>query len=98
MSPPETGLVGIPRSSRVLADCGTSLPEQDATRADRGNPRRFHRSAKWKKVKDDFFHDSYTLAGCQVARFPTPSRIVPKAIPKLCCTRMALLPSPECTR
>jgi hypothetical protein len=21
-----------------------------------GNPRRFHRSAKWKKVKDDFFH------------------------------------------
>ena len=39
-----------------LADCGTSLLEQDATRADRGNPRRFHRSAKWKKVKDDFFH------------------------------------------
>jgi nucleotidyltransferase substrate binding protein (TIGR01987 family) len=40
----------------TLADCGTSLPEQDATIGDRGNPRRFHRSAEWKKVMEDFFH------------------------------------------
>jgi hypothetical protein len=39
-----------------LADCGTSLPEQDARNADRGNPRRFHRSAKWKKAMEGFFH------------------------------------------
>ncbi|MFM8634466.1 MAG: hypothetical protein ACKOEX_06610 [Planctomycetia bacterium] len=41
-------------SSAGLADCGTSLPEQDTTTADPGNPRRFHRSATWKMVMDDF--------------------------------------------
>jgi hypothetical protein len=32
---------------------GTS---QEAASADRGNPWRFHRSAKWKKAMDGFFH------------------------------------------
>ena len=32
------------------ADCGTSLQDQDATNADRGNTRRFHWSAPWVKV------------------------------------------------
>jgi hypothetical protein len=32
-----------------LAACGPSLPEQDVRYADRGNPRRFHRSAQWTK-------------------------------------------------
>ncbi len=39
-----------------LADCGKSLPEQDARNADRGNPRRFHRSAKWTKAMEGFVH------------------------------------------
>jgi len=33
-----------------LADCETSLPEQDVRYADRGNPWRFHRSAEWTKA------------------------------------------------
>jgi len=41
---------------RLFAGCGTSLPEQDARNADRGNPRRFHRAAKWKKAMEGFFH------------------------------------------
>jgi hypothetical protein len=50
----------------VLADCGTSLPPQDKATADRGNPRRFHRSATWEKSMDDFLHES--KACCPVFR------------------------------
>jgi len=39
-----------------LADCGSRLPERDAMAIDPGNPRRFLRSMKWTKVRDDFFH------------------------------------------
>ena len=40
----------------LLADCGTSLPEQDAMAVDPGNPRRFLRSTKWKKAMEGFVH------------------------------------------
>jgi prepilin-type N-terminal cleavage/methylation domain-containing protein len=40
----------------VLADCGKSLPEQDAQAIDPGNPRRFLRSIKWTKAMDGFVH------------------------------------------
>jgi hypothetical protein len=46
-----------------LTDCGTSLPEQDAMAGDPGNPRRFPRSTKWKKVMDEFFHGQLTDCG-----------------------------------
>ena len=39
-----------------LADCGPSLPEQDVRNAERGNPWRFHRSAKWTKAMEGFVH------------------------------------------
>jgi hypothetical protein len=39
-----------------LADCGTSLPPQDAATTDRRKPRLFARSVKWPKVRDDFGH------------------------------------------
>ena len=39
-----------------LADCETSLPEQDVRYADRGNPWRFHRSAQWTKAMEGFVH------------------------------------------
>jgi len=39
-----------------LADYGSRLPERDAMAIDPGNPRRFLRSMKWQKVRDDFFH------------------------------------------
>jgi hypothetical protein len=38
------------------ADCGTSLPEQDAKAIDPGNPRRCLRSIKWTKARDGFVH------------------------------------------
>jgi len=39
-----------------FADYGISLPARDARDADRGNPRRFHRSAKWTKAMEGFVH------------------------------------------
>jgi len=39
-----------------LADCETSLPEQDVRYADRGNPWRFHRSAQRTKAMEGFVH------------------------------------------
>ena len=42
--------------ARPLADCGISLPSQEAAIIDPGNPRRFLRSIKWKKAMDGFFH------------------------------------------
>jgi hypothetical protein len=39
------------------SNCGTSLPEQDARRAGRGNPRRFHRSATWTKAREGLVHE-----------------------------------------
>jgi len=45
------------------ADCGTSLPEQDVRNADRGNPRRFHRSAEWTKAREGFVHGQRDAAG-----------------------------------
>jgi hypothetical protein len=44
-----------------IADCGTSLPEQDAIAVDPENPRRFLRSTKWKKAMDGFFHGQIDL-------------------------------------
>ena len=41
---------------RLLADCGTSLPPQDAAIEDRRKPRLFDRSSKWKKAREGFFH------------------------------------------
>jgi len=48
------GLLG----AALLEDCGTILPEQDVRNADRGNPRRFHRSAKWTKARRALATDS----------------------------------------
>jgi len=44
------------QARRLLADCGTRLPPQDAAIADHGKPRLCHRSAKWEKAMDGFFH------------------------------------------
>ena len=52
----DRGLVAFAAHELPLADCETSLPEQDATIADRENPWRFRRSAEWNKVMDDFSH------------------------------------------
>jgi len=35
---------------------GKHVPEQEGRHADRGNPRRFHRSAKWTKATEGFVH------------------------------------------
>jgi len=40
---------------RGRASRDTSFPPRDAAVADRGNPWRFHRSAKWAKAMDGFF-------------------------------------------
>jgi len=48
-----------------LADCETSLPEQDVRYADRGNPWRFHRSAQWTKAMEGFVHGQ--LADCETS-------------------------------
>ncbi|MCE2725790.1 MAG: hypothetical protein LW698_03300 [Planctomycetaceae bacterium] len=48
-----------------LADCGPSLPEQDVRNAERGNPWRFHRSAKWTKAMEGFVHGQ--LADCETS-------------------------------
>jgi len=62
-------------------DCGTRLPPHDAATVDRGNPRRFLRSTKWKKAMDGFFHGQpETLPGragfmprtASSARYSTP--------------------------
>jgi hypothetical protein len=45
-------------SRKTLADCGTSLPEQDAMAVDPGNPRAFLRSTKWKRSWMTFSTDS----------------------------------------
>ena len=73
-----------------LADCGTSLPEQDATTSDPGNPRRFLRSLKWKKAMGGFFHgqlehvDHDAGKVCVEAREALPSVGGPKAARILC--------------
>ena len=46
-----------------LADCGTSLPPQDAATADRRKPRLFDRSAKWTKAMDGFVHGQLAVQG-----------------------------------
>jgi hypothetical protein len=46
----------VPEEFADLADCGTSLPEQDAQAIDPGNPRRFLRSIKWTKAMEGFVH------------------------------------------
>jgi hypothetical protein len=57
-------------SGAGLADCGTSLPPQDAATADRRKPRlcrgfacglRIDRSAKWTKAMDGFVHGQLDL-------------------------------------
>jgi len=49
----------LPASSftpvRTLADCGNSLPPQDAAIGNPENPRRFRVLLKWKKAKEGFF-------------------------------------------
>jgi len=40
---------------KCLAGYGYIAASLEAMPADRGNPQRFHRLAKWKKVRDDFF-------------------------------------------
>jgi hypothetical protein len=40
----------------ALADCGTSLPPQDAATGDPQKPRLFGASPEWKKAMDGFFH------------------------------------------
>ena len=39
-----------------LADCGRSLPPQDAAIGNPENPRRFRVLPKWKKAMGGFFH------------------------------------------
>ena len=39
-----------------LADCGNSLPPQDAATGNPENPRRFPGLPKWKKATEGFFH------------------------------------------
>ena len=39
-----------------LADCGNSLPLQEAAIGNPGNPRRFRVLPEWKKAMDGFFH------------------------------------------
>ena len=41
----------------ALADCGNSLPPQDAGTGNPENPRRFRVLLKWKKAKEGFFHE-----------------------------------------
>jgi len=60
---PRYEVTGLPEGMEItsprlvaLADCGKCLPPHEAALADHGKPRLFHRSAKWKKVMDDFFH------------------------------------------
>jgi hypothetical protein len=39
-----------------LADCGKSLPPQEAANGDPKKPRLFWASPKWKKAMEGFFH------------------------------------------
>ena len=66
-TPPPTSLDLFTQSSLQLSRMRPSrlwikYPPLDAAVVDPGNPRRFLRSAEWKKVRDDFFHGQ--LAGC----------------------------------
>ena len=54
-----------------LADCGTSLSEQDVRNADRGNPGHFHQSAKWTKAMEGFVHGQLE-ADAVVVAVPAP--------------------------
>jgi hypothetical protein len=68
-------------STSDLADRGTSLPEQDARTADRGNPRRFHRSAKWTKAMEGFVHGQLGMVAVFEQRIPEMHR------EECCCRR-----------
>ncbi len=46
-----------------IPDCVTSRPPHEAVIADRGKPRLFHRSAKWKKAKGGFSHGQLDPGG-----------------------------------
>jgi len=54
-----------------LADCGTSLSEQDVRNADRGNPGHFRQSAKWTKAMEGFVHGQLE-ADAVVVAVPAP--------------------------
>ena len=46
----------VDRPAQQLADCGNSLPPQDAATGNPENCRRFRWLPRWKKAVEDFFH------------------------------------------
>ena len=68
-----------------LADCGKSLPPQDAAIGNPENPQRFRVLPKWKKAMDGFFHGQLDtparLSGRGVRRGPTPTGLAPLESP-----------------
>ena len=59
----QSGCTTISLSKRRLADCGTSLPQQDAATAGCRKLRLFDRYSKWKKATESLFHGQFGAVG-----------------------------------
>ena len=69
-----------------IADCGRSLPPQDAAIGNPENPRRFRGLPKWKKAMDGFFHGQLArllaLAWLSIPVATPPATAEPPASPR----------------